>query len=174
MATESPAHPLMPRRARLMSHVTLLHLVTSWDSQASMQASRNMRRLPFRAVSTKQEHAVYRIIIKPRPLFESPAPSAARPRSAFKLADAEPQFEGPLTGLTLVGFAVWDTGDQGYRVSFPARRYVDANGRRRSFSLLRSINKQDRTSSKLLQRDIVAAYEAVQQAGTASAHEAAS
>jgi hypothetical protein len=117
---------------------------------------------------------VYRIIITPRPLFESPAPSAARPRPAFKLADAELQFEGPLTGLTLVGFAVWDNGDHGYRVSFPARRYIDANGRRRSFWLLRSINKQDRTSSELLQRDIVAAYEAVQQAGTASAHEAAS
>ena len=116
---------------------------------------------------------MYRIIITPRPLFESPAPSAARPRPAFKLADAELQFEGPLTGLTLVGFAVWDNGDHGYRVSFPARRYVDANGRRRSFPLLR-IDAKDRASAEVLQRDIVAAYEAVQQAGTASAQEDAS
>jgi hypothetical protein len=121
-----------------------------------------------------KEHAVYRIIITPRPVFESPAPSAARPLSARKLADAELQFEGPLTGLALVGFAVWDHGEQGYRVSFPSRRYVSANGRRRSFLLLRSIDPEDRTSCEVLHRDIVAAYEAVQQARTASAQVAAS
>src|ERR1700694_5101683 len=132
-----------------MSRVTASHLVTSWDSQASMQAGWHMRRLPFTCGLNQKEHAVSRVIIPPRPLSESPAPSAARRSPAFKLADAELQFEGPLTGLTLVGFAIWDHGDHDYRVSFPARRYVDANGRRRSFCLLRSINKQDRTSSEL-------------------------
>ena len=117
---------------------------------------------------------MYRIIITPRPPLESCAASEERPVPARKLADAELQFDGPLDGLTLVGFAVWDKGEQGYRVSFPARRYVGANGQRRSFLLLRTIDAEDRTSSEGLRREIVAAYEAVQQAGAASAQEAAS
>jgi len=76
--------------------------------------------------------------------------------------------------LTLIGFAVWDNGEHGYRVSFPTRRYVSANGQRRSFLLLRTIDPEDRASSEGLRRDIVAAYEAAQQAGAASAQEAAS
>jgi hypothetical protein len=57
-----------------------------------------------------------------------------------KLADAELHFQdGPLEGLKLVGFAIWErrTGD-GRNVTFPARQY-SINGERRSFSLLRPV-----------------------------------
>jgi hypothetical protein len=140
-----------------------------------LRAAWNRRRVLFTCdLNSTKEDAVYRIIITPRPPLESPDPSAARPVPARILADAELQFDGPLDGLTLVGFAVWDKGEHGYRVSFPARRYVGANGQRRSFLLLRTIDPEDRTSAEELRRDIVAAYEAAQQAGAASAQEAAS
>jgi len=57
-----------------------------------------------------------------------------------KLADAEVHFsEGPLDGLKLIGFTVWErrTGS-GRNVTFPARSYA-VNGERRSFALLRPI-----------------------------------
>jgi len=57
-----------------------------------------------------------------------------------KLADAELHFsEGPLEGLKLIGFAIWErkTGT-GRNVTFPARQY-SVNGERRSFSLLRPV-----------------------------------
>lgn len=57
-----------------------------------------------------------------------------------KLADAELLFtDGPLDGLKLVGFAVWErrTGN-GRNVTFPARQYA-INGERRSFALLRPV-----------------------------------
>jgi hypothetical protein len=59
---------------------------------------------------------------------------------AGKLADAELHFtEGPLTGLKLIGFSIWErrTGN-GRNVTFPARQY-SVNGERRSFALLRPI-----------------------------------
>ena len=57
-----------------------------------------------------------------------------------KLADAELHFtEGPLEGLKLIGFAVWEKKNgTGRNVTFPARQY-SVNGERRSFSLLRPI-----------------------------------
>ena len=56
-----------------------------------------------------------------------------------KLADAELHFSGgPLDGLKLVGFAVWERKTGGRNVTFPARQY-SVNGERRSFSLLRPI-----------------------------------
>ena len=56
-----------------------------------------------------------------------------------KLADAELQFSGgPLDGLKLVGFAVWERRTGGRNVTFPARQY-SVNGERRSFALLRPI-----------------------------------
>src|SRR5258706_6746785 len=57
-----------------------------------------------------------------------------------KLADAELHFsDGPLEGLKLIGFAVWERRSGGGRnVTFPARQY-SVNGERRSFSLLRPI-----------------------------------
>ena len=57
-----------------------------------------------------------------------------------KLADAELHFlSGPLEGLKLIGFAVWErkTGN-GRNVTFPARQF-SVNGERRSFALLRPI-----------------------------------
>lgn len=60
-----------------------------------------------------------------------------------KLADAEMIFEaeaGPLSGLKLVGFAVWERrSGNGRNVTFPARLY-SVNGERRSFALLRPTN----------------------------------
>jgi len=57
-----------------------------------------------------------------------------------KLADAELHFdEGPLAGLKLIGFAVWERrGGTGRNVTFPSRQYA-VNGERRSFALLRPI-----------------------------------
>ena len=56
-----------------------------------------------------------------------------------KLADAELQFvSGPLEGLRLIGFAVWERRGGGRNVTFPARQY-SINGERRSFALLRPI-----------------------------------
>ena len=57
-----------------------------------------------------------------------------------KLADAELHFQdGPLDGLKLIGFGIWErrTGS-GRNVTFPARQY-SVNGERRSFALLRPI-----------------------------------
>lgn len=61
-----------------------------------------------------------------------------------KLADAELHFTdgateawGPLTGLKLIGFGVWERKTGGGRnVTFPARQF-SVNGERRSFALLR-------------------------------------
>jgi hypothetical protein len=59
-----------------------------------------------------------------------------------KLADAELHFsdgDGPLAGLKLIGFSIWERrGGNGRNVTFPARQYA-VNGERRSFSLLRPI-----------------------------------
>src|SRR5256885_15370245 len=66
---------------------------------------------------------------------------------AGKLADAEVVFEadaGPLSGMKLIGFAVWERRDGGKNVTFPARQY-SVNGARRSFALLRP-STEDRTS----------------------------
>jgi hypothetical protein len=72
-----------------------------------------------------------------------------------KLADAELHFtEGPLDGLRLIGFAVWERRAGGGRnVTFPARQY-SVNGERRSFSLLRPVadtTAQDRVRDLILQ-----------------------
>jgi hypothetical protein len=72
-----------------------------------------------------------------------------------KLADAELHFtDGPLEGLKLIGFSVWErkTGS-GRNVTFPARQYW-VNGERRSFALLRplgDITAQDRVRELVLQ-----------------------
>ena len=72
-----------------------------------------------------------------------------------KLADAELHFtDGPLEGLKLIGFGVWErkTG-AGRNVTFPARQY-SVNGERRSFSLLRPVSdatSQDRIRDLVLQ-----------------------
>jgi hypothetical protein len=57
-----------------------------------------------------------------------------------KLAEAELHFtNGPLEGLKLIGFSVWERrGGNGRNVTFPARSY-SVNGERRSFALLRPL-----------------------------------
>jgi hypothetical protein len=72
-----------------------------------------------------------------------------------KLADAELHFtSGPLEGLKLMGFSVWERRSGGGRnVTFPSRQY-SVNGERRSFALLRAISDntaQDRVREMVLQ-----------------------
>ncbi len=76
---------------------------------------------------------------------------------AGKLADAELHFtEGPLAGLKLVGFAVWERKSGGGRnVTFPARQY-SINGERRSYSLLRPIS--DTSSNDDVREAVLKAY----------------
>jgi hypothetical protein len=76
-----------------------------------------------------------------------------------KLADAELHFSsGPLEGLKLIGFAVWERKSGGGKnVTFPARQY-SVNGERRSFSLLRPL--ADSTAQDRLRDLILEAYEA--------------
>lgn len=74
---------------------------------------------------------------------------------AGKLADAELHFaDGPLEGLKLIGFAVWERrGGKGRNVTFPARSYA-VNGERRSFALLRPLvdaQAQDRVRDLILE-----------------------
>lgn len=69
-----------------------------------------------------------------------------------KLADAEVHFSGgPLDGLKLIGFAVWERKNGGRTVTFPARQY-SVNGERRSYALLRPIVD---TASQNKLRDII-------------------
>jgi hypothetical protein len=76
-----------------------------------------------------------------------------------KLADAELIFaEGPLDGLKLIGFSVWERrgGGPGRNVTFPARQY-SVNGERRSFALLRPVT--DVTAQNKLREMILDAYQ---------------
>src|SRR5947207_15206111 len=79
-----------------------------------------------------------------------------------KLADAELHFgQGPLAGLKLIGFSIWERRvGAGRNVTFPARQY-SVNGERRSFALLRPIadaTAQDRVRELVL--EAYAEYEA--------------
>lgn len=75
---------------------------------------------------------------------------------AGKLADAELFFSGgPLDGLKLVGFAVWERKGGGRNVTFPARSY-SVNGERRTFSLLRPIVEV--TAQEKLRDIVLAAF----------------
>ena len=73
-----------------------------------------------------------------------------------KLADAELHFaDGPLAGLKLIGFSVWERRGGGRNVTFPARQY-SINGERRSFALLRPI--VDATAQARMRETILDAY----------------
>ena len=76
---------------------------------------------------------------------------------AGKLADAELHFaDGPLAGLKLIGFAIWERrGAGGRNVTFPARQY-SVNGERRSFALLRPV--VDATAQQAVRDRILEAY----------------
>ena len=77
---------------------------------------------------------------------------------AGKLADAEVHFsDGPMAGLKLMGFAVWERrSGNGRNVTFPARSY-SVNGDRRSFALLRPI--VDTTAQHKLRDLILEAFQ---------------
>ena len=85
--------------------------------------------------------------------------SNATGNPAGKLADAEVIFgadAGPLTGLKLIGFAIWERRDGGRNVTFPARQY-SINGERRSFALLRPANG-DARAQEVIRTVILDAY----------------
>jgi hypothetical protein len=79
-----------------------------------------------------------------------------------KVADAELHFsdasDGPLEGLKLIGFSIWERrgGGGGYNVTFPARQY-SVNGERRTFALLRPI--VDTTAQSKVRELILQAYQ---------------
>jgi hypothetical protein len=83
-----------------------------------------------------------------------------------KLADAELHFgDGPLAGLKLIGFAVWERRSGGGRnVTFPARQYA-VNGERRSFALLRPIG--DTSAQERIRELVLDAYAASESATVA-------
>lgn len=75
-----------------------------------------------------------------------------------KLAEAELHFsDGPLDGLKLMGFSIWERrGGNGRNVTFPARSYA-INGERRSFALLRPL--VDTTAQSHLREQILEAFQ---------------
>jgi hypothetical protein len=78
-----------------------------------------------------------------------------------KLAEAELHFadgDGPLGGLKLIGFSIWERrgGGGGRNVTFPARSYA-VNGERRSFALLRPI--VDATAQNKIRELILAEFQ---------------
>ena len=81
-----------------------------------------------------------------------------------KVAEAELHFtDGPLEGLRLVVFAIWERRGAGagagagdYNVTFPARQYT-VNGDRRTFALLRPIG--DTTAQNRVRELILQAYQ---------------
>jgi hypothetical protein len=81
-----------------------------------------------------------------------------------KLADVELQFTeaaGPLGGLKLIGFSVWERkSGTGRNVTFPARQY-SVNGERRSFALLRPV--VDSTAQNRIRDLILEAYAAYEE-----------
>jgi len=82
-----------------------------------------------------------------------------------KLADAELHFtDGPLEGLKLIGFSIWERrGGTGRNVTFPARQY-SVNGERRSFALLRPI--VDTTAQNSVRDRILEAHAEYEEAAT--------
>ena len=83
-----------------------------------------------------------------------------------KLADAELHFtEGPLSGLKLIGFGIWERrGGGGRNVTFPARAYSVNGGERRSFALLRPV--ADQTAQDSIRELILQAYAEVEEGVT--------
>jgi hypothetical protein len=74
-----------------------------------------------------------------------------------QLASAELHFtEGPLEGMKLIGFSIWERrGGSGRNVTFPARSYV-INGDRRAYALLRPI--VDATAQERIRELVLKAF----------------
>jgi len=83
-----------------------------------------------------------------------------------KLADAELHFtDGPMAGLKLVGFGVWERRNgNGRNVTFPARSYT-VNGERRTFSLLRPAGEG--TGPEYVRELVLRAFDDHEKAGAA-------
>ena len=81
-----------------------------------------------------------------------------RGNPAGKLADAEVHFtDGPLAGLKLIGFSVWERRNgTGRNVTFPARAY-SVNGERRNFALLRPVGS-DNAAQNAIRELVLQAY----------------
>lgn len=111
---------------------------------------------------------MYRIVITPPKSGEATlevrqsarrgAATTSKRQPSRKAANAELQFEGPLAGLTLTGFSIFDNGPEGYRVSFPTRRFVAAGGAPGSYLLLRATNADDRTAYERLKDEILGSF----------------
>ena len=90
------------------------------------------------------------------------APRGAQESGTGKLAECALRFtEGPLAGLQLIGFTIWERrGGSGYNVTFPARAYT-INGERRSYALLRPTDSHGSlAASEALRDQILTAYAA--------------
>ena len=77
-----------------------------------------------------------------------------------KLAEAELHFtEGPLSGMRLVGFAVWASRTPGGKrnVTFPSRSY-SVNAEKRAFALFRPIT--DSAAAERVRQLVLDAYTA--------------
>ena len=83
-----------------------------------------------------------------------------------RLADAELHFTGgPLEGLKLIGFGIWERrSGSGRNVTFPARQY-SVNGEKRSFTLLRPI--ADAAAQECIRSIVLEAYAACENGATA-------
>jgi hypothetical protein len=94
--------------------------------------------------------------------------SNEKQQPAGKLADAELHFsEGPLEGLKLIGFGVWERrGGGGRNVTFPARQY-SVNGERRSFALLRAV--ADTAAQERIRDLVLQAYAEYEETATEAA-----
>jgi hypothetical protein len=83
---------------------------------------------------------------------------------AGKLADAELHFQsGPLEGMKLVGFSIWERKNGGRNVTFPARSFA-VGGERRSFALLRPIT--DTAAQNQIRDLILKTYQEFEEAAT--------
>lgn len=89
---------------------------------------------------------------------------------AGKLCDAELVFDdGPLAGMKLAGFAVWERrGGSGRNVTFPARQYSTGQGERRSFALLRPAG-EDPSPQAAVRQMVLDAYSSFEAAGAPTA-----
>ena len=76
---------------------------------------------------------------------------------AGKLAEAELRFDdGPLSGLKLVGFAIWEgRNGRSRNVTFPARQY-SVHGERRHYVLLWAV--EESATTEPLRDRILQAY----------------
>jgi hypothetical protein len=110
----------------------------------------------FLAIDPRRCELARRLLLEPHMMIKFQPNDKGNPPG--KLADVELHFSGgPLDGLKLLGFAVWERrGNSGGRnVTFPSRSY-SMNGERRSFFLLRPIT--DSASQDKLRDAILDAY----------------